>query len=199
MIKISGSALRSFTFPAELPIAYAYYGDVARVLTYLPHILMVRAYEPDRFRLLYSTTELGTYHIRIFADVQTTLEEGRVIHVHPLDGVPPAQAQAGVRWSTAQGVFSSQSVFHDEGTQTRIEYSLQLRAALPTPAGLRLMPAAMVDRISGGITRFRIREITEGFIERSVSAFPDWLAEMQNHGAFLAQHRLQTDPQHTAT
>jgi hypothetical protein len=182
MIKVVGSARRSFVFPAELPVAYAFYGDVGRLLNYLPHICMVRAYESDRFRMLYNTTELGTYHIRIYADVQTTLEKGWVIRVHPLDGIAPVESKAGVNSSTAQGYFFSQSVFYDDGPQTRIEYSLQLRGELPTPVALRFMPGAMVDRIARSITNMRIREITEGFIKQSTSAFPHWLEEMGNHG-----------------
>jgi hypothetical protein len=181
MIKVSGSARRSFIFPGELPLAYAFYGDVARLLNYLPHIYMVRAYGPDRFRLLYNTTELGTYHIQIFADVQTTLDKGWVIRVHPLEGLAPAETKAGINSSTAQGYFSSQSVFRDNGDRTQIEYSLQLQASLPTPTALRFMPSAMVGRIAKSITSMRIREITEGFVERSISAFPHWLDEMGNH------------------
>jgi hypothetical protein len=181
MIKIAGSSSRSFVFPAELPLAYAYYADVGRLLTYLPHISLVRAYASDRFRLLYTSTELGAYHIRIFADVQTTMEAGWVVRVHPLPGLAPVDSQAGVNSSTTQGFFTSHSVFKDEGAQTRIEYTLRLQAQLPAPVGLRLMPGSMVNRIARGITKARIREIVEGFIERSASAFPHWLEEMEHH------------------
>ena len=179
MIKVRGSVRRSFIFPANLPLAYAYYGDVARVLNYLPHICLVRAYGPDRFRLSYSTTELGAYQIHILADVQTTLEEGWRIRVHPLAGIEPAPARAGLNSTTALGYFQSESVFHEDGDQTRIEYSLKLQAQLPTPLGLRFMPGRVVDSIARSITGMRIREISEGFIERSLSAFPHWLAEFE--------------------
>jgi hypothetical protein len=181
MIKVVGSACRSFVFPADLPMAYAYYGDVGRLLNYLPYIFLVRAYEPDRFRLLYSTTELGTYQIRIFADVQTTLDKGWVIRVHPLDGIPPVETEAGVTSSTAQGYFTSRSVFQEAGDRTLIEYSLQLQAHIPTPLGLRLMPNVMMNRVAKSITSMRIREVVEGFIKRSIDAFPYWLAEIGNH------------------
>lgn len=183
MIKVVGSSRRSFVFPAELPLAYAYYGDVGRLLNYLPHICLVRAYGPDRFRLLYSSTELGAYNIRIYADVQTTLEEGWVVRVHPLSGHEPVAAQAGVHSSMAQGSFTSTSVFKDEGSQTRIEYSLQLQAQLPLPLGLRFMPGGMVNRIASSITKMRIRDIVQGFIERSVDAFPHWLEELESDHA----------------
>jgi hypothetical protein len=194
MIEVLGSAKCVFTFPADLPIAYAYYGDVGRVLTYLPHIVLVRAYGPDRFRLRYNSTELGYYHIRVFADVQTTLEEGWVIRVHPLDGIPPAEAEAGMTSTTAHGCFQSRSVFYDQGDETRIEYELELRASLPKPLGLRFMPDMMVDRIARSITKMRIRDITEGFVERTLSAFPHWLAEMGDTRSLLNQIGPNTLP-----
>jgi hypothetical protein len=184
MIKVVGSARRSFVFPGELPLTYAYYADVGRLLSYLPHICLVRAYGPDRFRLLYSSTELGLYHVRIFADVQAVLEEGWVIRVRPLVGIPPIEAQAGIHATTTQGHFSSQSVFHDEGDRTRIEYNLQLHGNLPMPPGLRLMPRMVVGRIAKRITKMRIREIADGFVERSSDAFPHWLAEMHNDASW---------------
>ncbi len=195
MIKIADSVRRSFLFPADLPMAYAYYGDVGRLLSYLPHICLVRVYGPARFRLLYNTTELGTYHVRIFADVEASLDEEWLLRVRPLDGVTPVGNKAGFHSSTTQGYFSSQSVFYNKGHQTRIEYNLQLRAALPTPLGLRLMPSAMVSRVAGSITRMRIREIAEGFIERSVAAFPHWLAELGNHSVLTRQPGPRTMPQ----
>ena len=180
MIEVLGSARRSFIFPASLPLAYAYYGDVGRVLNYLPHICLVRAYGPDRFRLSYNTTELGAYHIHILADVQTILAEGRRIRIHPLAGIPPVQSEAGLNSATAQGYFESESIFYEAGDQTRIEYSLKLQAELPSPLGLRFLPGIVIDSIAQSITRMRIREIAEGFIERSVSAFPHWLAEFED-------------------
>lgn len=180
MIKVAGSARRSFVFPGELPLVYAYYADVGRLLNFLPHICLVRDYGPDRFRLLYNTTELGTYHIRIYADVETVLDKGWVVRVKSLDGISPVRSQAGISSTTAQGYFQSESVFYDEGDQTRIEYNLQLQANLPTPLGLRFMPGYMVKRIASSITKMRIREIVEGFVDRSVDAFPHWLTEFEN-------------------
>jgi hypothetical protein len=180
-IKVGSSADRSFLFPGKLPVAYAYYADVGRLLSYLPRICLVRAHGLDRFRLLYNSTELGIYHIQIFADVQAVLEEGRVLHIRPLNGVPPVRAQADVHSATAQGYFYSRSVFHDEGEQTRIEYHLQLQADLPVPTALRLVPVAMMARVATSITHKHIHDISEGFIERSIDAFPYWLAEIENH------------------
>lgn len=180
MIKVAGSIRRSFTFPAELPVAFAYYGDLGRLLPYLPHIFLVRTYRYDRFRLLYSTVELGIYHVRIFCDLKAELDEQeRVLRVKPLEVVSPVRADAGARSTTAQGAYASESVFRPVDGMTVIDYSLQLQASLPTPHGLRFMPGYLVNRIAHNITRWRIREIADGFIERSIDAFPFWLAEME--------------------
>jgi hypothetical protein len=183
MIRVSASVQRSFVFPAERPLAYAYYADIGRVLSYLPHIGLVHAYGPDRLRLLYHSTELGIYRIRIYADVQTVLEDGCVLHVRPMDGLPPVRSQSSADSTTSQGYFASRSIFHELGNQVQIEYNLQLRANLPTPRGLRFMPGSVVNSIARGITNLRTHEIVEGFIERSVEAFPHWLEELRNHGS----------------
>jgi hypothetical protein len=183
MIKVAGSIHRTFTFPAELPTAFAFYGDLGRILPYLPHIFLVQAYKYDQFRLLYSTTELNTYHIRIFCDLKAQLDDkARALYVKPLEIATPVTATAGVRSATAQGFFSSKSVFHPDGDGTLIEYSLSLRADLPTPHGLRFMPRYIINRIAHNITRWRIREVVEGFIERSIDAYPYWLTEMKEKG-----------------
>ena len=196
MIKVSGSARRAFTFPAELPVAYAYYADVGRVLSYLPRICLVRAYGPDRYRLVYRSTELGVYHVRIFADVQSRLEEGWVLRIAPLNSSTPPLCGADACTMSTQGFFASRSAFYDQGERTRIEYALKLWGDLPTPRELRFMPGFMVDRIAATITRMRMDEIVSRFIERSIDAFPDWLAEMQNHSAWpdLSQAQALTVP-----
>jgi hypothetical protein len=182
MIRVAGSAHCSFLFPAELPLAYAYYADIGRVLRHLPHICLAQTYGPDHLRLLYKSTELGIYRIRIFADVETILEDGHVLHVMPIDCLPPVQVGCGAQSTTAHGKFTSQSIFYDRGSQTEIEYALRLQADLPKPGGLRLMPRRVVDSVARSITHTRIREIAAGFVTRSVDAFPQWIEEMRGHG-----------------
>jgi hypothetical protein len=183
MIKVAGSYRRSFTFPAELPLAFTFYSDLGRILPYLPHIFLVQAYRYDQFRMLYSTVELGMYHIRIFCDLQATLDEKRrTLFIKPLNDHPPVKSSAGPKSVAVQGVFSSKSLFHAVRDETVIEYSLQLKANLPTPQGLRLMPSGMVNRLAHNITARRIREIADGFIERSIDAFPYWVEELKQDG-----------------
>jgi hypothetical protein len=179
MIQVSGSETRSFTVPAELPTAFAYYSDLGRILTYLPHISLVHAFSADQFRVLYSTTELGIYHIRIFCDLQASIDERqRSLILQPMTDVPQIRPAAGVKSATTHGYYRSKSVFRNTGSATSIEYSLELEAALPTPFGLRLAPGHVVNRIAHDITVRRTREIADGFIARSIDAYPSWLAEM---------------------
>jgi hypothetical protein len=179
MMTIAGSAQRSFTFPAGLPTAFAYYSDIERILPYLPHIYLTRSYDSHHFRACYTSTELGIYHIHIYCDLEARFDkETRAIRMKPFEGAAPVKANAGMSTASGQGFFSSQSLFYPAGNQTRVDYSLHLQAQLPTPLGLRLMPGRVVDTIAARITRIRIHEIAQGFIERSIRAFPDWLAEI---------------------
>jgi len=179
MITVAGSANRSFIFPADLPTAYAYYTDLSRILSYLPHIYIVRTYDDDQLRMCYNTVELGTYKIKIFCDLQADLDaERRALRVRPLAGVSPVKARSGLRSTTAAGHFVSESLFFEEGNQTRIDYRLELRAKLPTPMGLRFVPGTVINGIASSITNRRIKDIADGFIERSIDAFPDWLGEL---------------------
>ncbi len=180
-------------------MAYAYYSDVGRLLNYLPHICLVRAYGPDRFRLLYSSTELGTYHVRIYADVQATVGEEWMLRVLPLDGISAVTAKAGFSTSTAQGRFTSRSIFQERGGKTWIEYQLKLEAKLPTPFGLRFVPGGVINRVAKSITRMRIRETAEGFIERSIDAFPHWLDEIGDSPPKPGQPASRTVPSPTPT
>lgn len=172
MINVAGNTNRSFMFPAPLATAYSYYSDAKRIFAYLPYITLVQDYENDCFQVLYERLELGQYLIQIFANVQFVLQaEQRTLLVRPFAGGELVKTKAGLISSTAQGYFSSQSVFQQVENETRIEYRLALQATLPTPLGLRLMPERMVDGIADRITNWRIREIAEGFIDRSIAAF----------------------------
>ena len=181
MIIVAGSANRSFTFPADLPTAFAYYTDLSRILTYLPHIYVARTYDDNQLRMCYNTIELGTYKINIFCDLRAEMDaEKRALRVLPLKGVTPVKAKATLRSATASGRFSSESRFFDEGERTRIEYRLELQAELPRPMGLRFVPQSVINGIAASITHRRIKEIADGFIRRSIDVFPEWLEELSD-------------------
>lgn len=76
-------------------------------------------------------------------------------------------------------MFAIETQFFDLGPQTRIEYTIRLKAELERPLGMRLMPKRVVNRIAQSITDGRVREIADGFIKESMDAFPAWEATYQ--------------------
>ena len=171
-IRVAGQTERAFTFPSNLFTAYDYYTHPTQLLEHLPYITVVKTYSQDCFQVMYERVELGSYRIRILADVRFLFDHARrTIQVTPLKGKSPAKAKAGLNISTAPGIFSSRSSFYPEDDQTQIIYQVQLHANLPAPLALRLMPGMVIDGIANQITNYRIREIADGFIERSIEAF----------------------------
>ncbi len=176
MIRVLGSTTLSFMFPAERETAYRYYLEMSRVAQFLPHIHLISANGNNTFRLAYETTEVGAYHIRILCDVQAVTDSNHeVLTFEPVQHPPNIQPKSGFNSALTRGFYHSKSRFFAEGDQTRIEYHLDIQADLPTPHALKIVPAAVLNKISQNITNWRIKEIADGFIENSIAAFPQWL------------------------
>lgn len=172
MIRIACSVRRSFIFPADLPTACAYFGDVARAIGRLPHIRLVNTYAPNHFRLLYHASELGIYRIRLYCDVQAQFDaKRRILRVTPLNGHLPVKARVTLNSLTAQGTYASETVFQAAGDHTRVDYHLSLRATVPKMLGLKLVPDSVLERIAHTTAMWRIHEIADGLIERSIREF----------------------------
>ncbi|KAA3664051.1 MAG: hypothetical protein DWQ04_07655 [Chloroflexi bacterium] len=179
MIKVTGSIKRAFVFPADTNTALFYYSELERITQFMPHINPVEVYEPNQIRVLYKTLELGSYAIRIFCDLHSTVElDEQTLLLQPLNKYQPVESKASINTTTGQGIFSLSAKFFElDEHQTRVEYEIILDANLPRPLGMRLMPRRVVNRIAKNITDSRIREIADGFIAASVAAFPEWAAE----------------------
>jgi hypothetical protein len=172
MIQISGSKQRLFTFPASLQAAFAYYSDIPRSISFLPHISLVRTFEPSQYRLLYSSIESGLYRVKVYCDVCAILDkEKRFIHIQPSDENPPVKSESGVYSMTSQGYFDSEVTFSASGNQTRVEYSIRMAASLPVPLSLRLIPNALLNGSAQKKLSLHTDEIIDRFIERSTGAF----------------------------
>lgn len=186
MMKIAGSMNRSFTFPANIVTAMNYYEHLPRLIPFLPHIRMVGSYGDNQYRLVFTSTELGAYQITICANVQTLcLPEERRIRIFALEGKPIIKSKSTFNSTEAEGYYSSEALFAPKGEEeTQIDYRLDLLANLLRPKGLSFMPAMMVDSLTQNITNWRISEIMDGFINKSLAAFPEWYAQHQsNHHA----------------
>ena len=176
MLKINGSARLSFTFPADRRTTFIYFSDMYRLVSHLRYIELVDESPGYQYRLRYDSSELNAYDIHVLCDVRLDASDRyNTIRVAPVEGLQPVEAKATLSSTFGQGFYSSEAFFYDvEGDQTRIEYKLSLRADLPRPSSMRLMPGRVVDKIAHGITNKRIREIAEGFITDSIAAFPVW-------------------------
>lgn len=172
MIKITGSTHQNFAFPADVAIASAFYTDFSLILNYLPHIQLLKAYGNNQFRVMYHTIELNVYRVRLVCDLQVNYDAAaQTLHVTPLLNKPPVKSEATVQSLTAQGYFTSQSIFRANGEHCMVDYRLSLEARLPKPFGLMLMPDRVTQQIAQNITEWRIHEIANGFIKRSVKEF----------------------------
>ena len=172
MIKLAGTTHQTFRFPADVATASNFYREFGRILYYLPHIYLVKAYGPDQYRVMYHTMELSVYRVRIYCDLQVKYDETtQTLHVAPLPDKPPVRSVATVHSLTAQGYFTSRSIFRPRGDHSLVDYQLSLEARLPKPFGLMLMPDKVIEQIAGNITDWRIHEIAGGFIKRSVQEY----------------------------
>ncbi len=172
MILINGTSRQTFLFPANVATTSTFYGDFGRILRYLPHIQLVKAYRPDQFRVMYHTLELNVYRVRITCDLQVRYNETtQTLHVMPLFDKPSVRSEVTVNSLSAQGYFTSQSVFRTHGEQTSVDYGINLEARLPKPFGLMLMPDRVTQQIAQNITEWRVHEISAGFIKRSIQEY----------------------------
>jgi hypothetical protein len=121
---------------------------------------------------MYHTWELSVYRVRIYCDLQVKYDEAsQTLHVTPLLNKPPVKSEATVHSLTAQGYFTSQTIFRPRGDHSIVDYGLSLEAHLPKPFGLMLMPDKVIGQIASNITDWRIHEIAGGFIKRSVKEY----------------------------
>lgn len=178
MIKIASSVKIAFMFPADIDTAFTYYSDIPKMVGHLRHIDLAptETAQENEFRLWYHTTELGRYHIHVFCDVRLELDtKNHIIYLNPMQGFPPVETKVTLNSTTTRGYYSSEGRFFAAGqSNTRIEYTLQLKATPPKPKGMQLIPNKIVDSVAQNITTTRMREIADSFIESSVQEFPLW-------------------------
>lgn len=182
MIKIAAKARFSFMFPADRKTTFEFYSDMRRMPDYLKHIELVVSDSNSGFRLYYNTVELGTYHIHVYCDVRMDCNlDDYSVDIVSVENLPPIETHVTINATTTRGFYSSEAFFHEEGDETRVEYTLSLQAKPPRPKGMRFMPRKMVDKIANNITNHRMREIAENFIESSIADFPRWQAERESN------------------
>lgn len=177
MIKITGSIQRAFIFPAVPEITLNYYSEIIRVAQFMPYISLVHCYAANQIRAKYETQELGAYTIRIFTDLEGSIDKkAQTIAVYPikLEDAPSIKTEANLKETIGHGLFAINAQLYKLGEQTRLEATLRLQASLQKPRGMNLMPKRVVNKIANGIAENRIKEMADGFIKNSLEAFPEW-------------------------
>ncbi|MBE2197718.1 MAG: hypothetical protein IAE79_03840 [Anaerolinea sp.] len=178
MIKIASNVKISFMFPADWETAFTYYSHIPRLVEHLPHIDLtpLETMAEGEYRLYYHTVELGRYHIHVYCDIQVELDwENHTIHLLAVNNFPPVETNVTINSTSTRGYYSSVGTFAAVGDdETRIEYTLQLKANPPRPKGMRLVPGKIVDMVTHNITTNRMKEIADGFIKNSLQSFPAW-------------------------
>ncbi len=183
MIKVSGEAERAFSFPADIEKAFVFFSDIPRLIGYLPHITLV-SFDPDgrQLRVRYASTELGTYVINIVSDLEYEIDlVNYLLTIRAVDRLPAIKPQTTINSTTARGYFNCRARFFlsDDGNEqeTHLEYALTMEARLPKPGGLRFMPGRVIAGLVSGITKGRIKEIADGFVENAVRAYREQTLE----------------------
>jgi hypothetical protein len=172
MIPLAGSTHQTFTFPAGIPEAFAYYSCIERTLGFLTHVQLDQQHDADRFRMLYQATELGLYRVRLYADVRAEVDpRAWVITLRPESTHPTRQTRAALYGLTAWGEFTSRSEFHPHPDGSLIDYFMSLKASLPVPLALRLLPERVLAAAAHQIIQRRIQEIVHGFIKSSIAGY----------------------------
>ena len=173
MISIAVSIRRAFTLPVELAAARRQLRDFRRVLRYLPDIRLVRTHALDQYRILYSATHAGVYRVDLYSDVRAWFDQvDDALCVTPLQGIAPVAPRVTAASLTGQGDYSSRLSLRSAGACTDASYEVQINAALPKPAGLRLVPNAAVRLLLERAVRRRVQEITDAFIRRLTARPP---------------------------
>jgi hypothetical protein len=178
MITLDGSTRRTFQFPADPETTLQYFGDLSRIVHFLPHIQVIEVYSSNEVRVLYQTVELGAYTISIFCDIGCQFDpEHRKLLIQPLPSALSVSPDSTLNTTTGYGYYTSESIFRAVDGFTEIDYSLNFRARFPRPRGLRMMPGRIVNRIARGISDGRVEEIASGFMSNATAAFPEWIAQ----------------------
>lgn len=187
MINIDGSVKLSFLFPADRETTFAYFSELRRVAAYMPHIEVVDSNGQGRHRMLFDTTEMGTYNIRIFYDVVLETDPAAyTLSVTPAPFDPPVVRSASFNVTSAPGSFYTDASFCAEGAQTRVQFVMRLESEVLPPTSMRFVSGRMANKVARGITEKRLKEIAVGFVQNSLHFFPEWRASLNGNGAAYA-------------
>lgn len=167
LLELGGRASHVFQFAAPLDRAYAYFYDVPAVFRLLPDALDVRAYGPDRYRLIVGASDGHGHSMAAIFDLQAFYDHGRGISVFPADDGPPINLPGLV----FAGALAAEAVFHPGPRGTAVHYDVELAMSIPVPPVLRLMPAVLLQGIGERAMELKMTQIISGFTRNIAADF----------------------------
>lgn len=175
MITLDGTIQRRFFFPADPQSTLHYFGDLGRIVFFLPHIQLTQIFNDCSIRVRYESVELGAYTINVYCDLTCEIApDSMSIRVKPFHGAAPFEPESTLNTTTGHGLFTSEATLFAMGEGTGIDFCFRFQSRLPRPRGLRMMPKRVVDRIADSVSQGRMEEMIEGFMASALDMFPAW-------------------------
>jgi hypothetical protein len=170
LLELSGQAAHVFRFPTGADLAYEYFCDVPAVFRLLPDALDVRAYGPDRYRMVVGASDGHGHSMAAVFDMVAHHEPGRSISITPDEHGPPIRLPGLV----FAGALFADAHFADEARGASVRYSVELAMAIPVPGALRLMPAAFLRSLGERAMEYKLSQMIGGFSANIAADFAAW-------------------------
>lgn len=170
-LELGGQAVHVFRFRAPANIAYEYFTDVPAVFRLLPDALDVRAYGPDRHRLVIGASDGYGHTMAAVFDLRTVHDPCRTIRVVPADDGPPIKIN-GLVFS---GSLAAEAIFKPDAHGTTVEYTVDIEMNIPIPGMLRLVPMNFLQNLGERGMEHKMTHMIDGFTRSITDDFHNWI------------------------
>lgn len=169
-IELDGQASHLFHFPATLDLSYEYFCDVPAVFRLLPDALDVRAYGPDRYRMIVGASDGHGHSMAAIFDMIARYEPGRSIRLLPAADGPPISLPGLV----FAGALAAEASFAEDARGTAVRYAVDLAMTIPVPGVLKLMPASFLQKLGERAMEYKLTQMISGFTANIAADFTAW-------------------------
>jgi hypothetical protein len=176
VIDLGGQAVYNFQFAAPHELVFAYFCDIPAVFSLLPDTLDMRAYGPDRYRLVIGASDGHGHSMSAIFDLAAHIQAGRSIYVEPSNDGPPPNLPGIV----FHGNLWAEATFHEGVQSSSVEYSVEIEMSIPIPGVLKLMPQHFLQTLGEKTMAFKMGQMINGFARNIHSDFAAWAGEIEN-------------------
>ena len=174
VIDLGGQAVYIFQFSDLTELVFEYFRDIPAVFSLLPDTLDVRAYGPDRYRLIVGAPDGHGHSMSAVFDLAATMQVGRSISVAPATDGPLHQLPGHV----FHGNLWAEAIFRPSVHGSAVEYSVEIEMSIPIPGVLNLMPHKFLQSLGEKTMAFKMNQMINGFARGIHSDFRAWAAEL---------------------